>query len=274
MAPNPTPLQDFEYHWKLVKSFYTKTQEKIHIDDTNIPIHLEKMLEILIKEDSEDEEITSSPTSLKPCFEFILVNRPLDLLVDLAAAEQPAIGIRSHVLCWIKRLLTCLKNPQLEHASIFQPIQKVIQLCNGMQASPYDMEEILLLETVSGLIRKDSILINLFIPTHQHSHLMNDKIKRNISVHPPKKNSLFDENSTKLESNIRRVELMTSCNKSEDEKSEELEKVENLQNCDKRIEEVCDCDEGERFTLLDAILSYLESAVSFSQFFNSIIYFF
>ena len=251
MAPNPTLVQDFDYQWKIVKSFYTRTHEKVHIDDTNIPIHLEKMLQILI---IEQEEQKANSTSKTECFDFILVNRPLDLLVEFAANEQP-VGIKSHVLSWMKRFLTCMENPQLEHASIFQPIQRLVQLCNGTQASPYDMEEILLLEAVSGLIRKDSFLINLFIPTHQHK--MNDKIRGVFPTKPPRQNSLFDENSTKLEPNIRRIELLAGA-----PEPEKVVNIENITNCDKVIEDICDCDEEERFTLLDNILSYLESAVS------------
>lgn len=249
MAPNPTLVQDFDYQWKIIKTFYTRSHEKVHIDDTNIPIHLEKMLQILIKE-QEDQKYSNSPTE---CFEFLLVNRPFDLLVEFAANEQP-VGIRSHVLNWMKRFLTCIVNPQLEHASIFQPIQKLVQLCNGTQASPYDMEEILLLEAVSGLIRKDSFLINLFIPTHQHK--ITDKIKGIFPTKPPRQNSLFDESSTKLEPNIRRIELLPGTLEPEN-----IENIENATKCDKVIEDICDCDDEERFTLLDNILSYLESAV-------------
>lgn len=156
LAPPPTILQDFEYHWKHVKNFYATNESmpKVHVNNTNLPGHLEEMLNLLIEEENLRKVTTSIQTtnglvnsttevsevdSAKPpvshsrtianttklsseCFNFILTNRPLDLLTDIYFTDSPP-GSSVCVLNWIRRFLSCLQNPHLDHASIFQPIQ-------------------------------------------------------------------------------------------------------------------------------------------------------
>jgi hypothetical protein len=112
VAPDPTHFQNFEFYWKLIKTFYSKTsQNEKHIDDTNIPYYLEQMLQILIKEQDEVREYylqkMSSPEShmeqkTAECIDFMLENKPLDLLVDLAISEKP-VGCRQWILKWMRR---------------------------------------------------------------------------------------------------------------------------------------------------------------------------
>lgn len=138
LAPPPTPLQNFEYHWKHVKNFYAqhKIMPKVHIDNTNLPIHLEEMLKLLIEEDSHKDEVTN-PENASPsshggfsgkskisgeCFDFVLTNRPFDLLTDICLTDSP-VGASVCVLNWMRRFLTCLQEPRLDHKSILQPTQ-------------------------------------------------------------------------------------------------------------------------------------------------------
>lgn len=113
VAPDPTLIQNFEYFWKQIKLFYTKASDKgTHIDDTNIPYYLEQMLQILIKEQEEVKEFhrrkMQSPELFKDhqktaeCVDFILENKPLEVLVDLAMSEKP-VGCRQWVLKWMRR---------------------------------------------------------------------------------------------------------------------------------------------------------------------------
>lgn len=144
LAPPPTPLQNFEYHWKHVKNFYAqhKIMPKIHIENTNLPVHLEEMLKLLIEEDLQKDEVTNSsknaatPTkpvcsdkikSTRECFDFVLTNRPIDLLTDICLTDSP-VGASVCVLNWMRRFLTCLQDPRLDHKSILQPTQVVSSL--------------------------------------------------------------------------------------------------------------------------------------------------
>ncbi|XP_021704456.1 protein FAM160B1 [Aedes aegypti] len=286
LAPPPTALQDFDYHYKLVKNFYVadKTLPKIHINDTNIPVHLEQMLQILIREEqeitaalrkaeavgpapSESGESSSNGSSseeipVAECMEFVLNNRPLDVLVELAANDTPP-GARLVILNWIRRLLSCMKDPPLGHASLFQPVQKLVELCNGNIASPYEKEEILFLETVAGLVRKEPILANLFLKSHHHSAQMLASWKGLSITKTPVNNPLFQ--SAKIDYDSRRISLV----------KEELHGEENGDNAEASSAVVvpnlneervagakCDCDDEEHFVLFDAIVSYLDSADS------------
>lgn len=262
VAPDPTLFQNFEYYWKLIKTFYAKTsQNEKHIDDTNIPYYLEQMLQILIKEQDEVKEFYRRKLAApelhkeqKPavCMDFILENKPLDLLVDLAISEKP-VGCRQWVLKWVRRYLTCLENPVIAHGSIFKPILKLMTVCNGTMASPYELDEILFLEAVAGLISKTPEFIKLFIPPHQFSDSTTEGI---FNTKPPTHNQLFA--TSKIEPNIRRVSLMVS----DDEEVKEPEPAKVQTPSPRKALKNCNCDEGDRFVLLDAIMSYLESADS------------
>lgn len=180
--------------------------------------------------------------------------------MELAITDTPP-GARICVLNWFRRFLTCLENPPIDHASVFQPIQKLLPLCNGKIASPYETEEILFLSTVAGLVRKEPFFINLFLPLHQHLSQVSSNVKGTRITKIPVKNSLFD--CTKIESNIRRISIV------KDELTEQSGcSSSGTGNTKKTIEEeiddeiCCDCDENESLLLLDAILSYFESADS------------
>lgn len=147
MAPPATALQDLEYHWKQVKCFYAldaSAQPKCHINDTNIPFHLEEMLQIIIREETENDlnlqpasnsgvnnstVLTTNKSAQsrnryigQTCLEFIISNRPLDVLTDIAVTDSPP-GATVCILHWIRRFLSCLRNPQLDRDSVFQPVQ-------------------------------------------------------------------------------------------------------------------------------------------------------
>lgn len=97
---------------------------KVHIENTNVPTHLEEMLKLLIDEDAQNAlEVASVATATtKECFDFVLTNRPFDLLTDICLTDSPP-GASVCILNWMRRFLTCLQQPQLDHKSILQPIQ-------------------------------------------------------------------------------------------------------------------------------------------------------
>lgn len=115
-------------------------------------------------------------------------------------------------------------------------------------------------------MRQNPNLINLFIPAHRCDYLTNAN-RRSHSV--PVKNSLFDY--SKVEANIRRISIVVDNDvDSEGGCSTNAEPIDampecdnkSLENCEESSREICDCDEEDRFQLLDTITMYLESAVS------------
>lgn len=109
---------------------------KVHIENTNLPIHLEGMLKLLIDEDnlyrnelipstvSDNSSQSSAVGPLTECFQFVLMNRPFDLLTDICLTDSPP-GASVCILNWMRRFLTCLVQPRLDHKSILQPIQVI-----------------------------------------------------------------------------------------------------------------------------------------------------
>lgn len=234
---------------------------KIHIDDTKIPFHLEQMLNIIIQEEVNDQMGATATTA--ECMEFVLVSRPLDLLTELAKTDSPP-GATVYILNWVRKFLSCIPNPRFDQDGVFQPIQKLIAICQGQKVSPYETEEIMFLLTVAGLVRREPFLINLFLPSHQHSAYVNSRIQASRLVKlPPTKNTLFD--CSKIESDLRRVSIVQGDVNSGAGTSADIECTALAENEPDAVEVPflnCDCDAEDRLHLLDAILSYFDSPVS------------
>nr|XP_034178916.1 protein FAM160B1-like isoform X1 [Osmia lignaria] len=148
IAPPATPLQDFTYHWKQLMNFYVNhlTNCKVPIQSTGIPRHLERLLEILLEEEKNENEPGS-------CLEYLLQHKLLDLLATLASAETPP-GMRTVCLSFLRKLLGRSKYPLIHHTSIYSPVQRLIALCNGSPPSPMEAEEIQFLLTICFLVCK------------------------------------------------------------------------------------------------------------------------
>lgn len=254
---------------------------KVHIDNTNLPAHLEEMLKLLIAEEREQIDVQDvAPAALAPatrstvkreCFDFVLNNRPFDLLTDICLTDSPP-GASVCILIWMRRFLSCNANPRLDHKSIIQPVQKLITYCSSAAgcASPYEQEEIVYLLTVAGVIRKEPLLLHLFLPAHEHS-LAVTALNPSLGMKTPVKNTLFEH--AKLEASIRRVSLVHDENKDSDidaqtAMSEQTSSVtdavdgcssSSISSCNYSR---CDCQECDSLVLFDTIVRYFESAVS------------
>lgn len=69
----------FEY---LFDEFFYSLDDKAPVTDTNIPSHLEQMLDILVQEENERE---SGETG--PCMEYLLHHKILETLYTLGKAD-------------------------------------------------------------------------------------------------------------------------------------------------------------------------------------------
>lgn len=289
-------LQDFEYHWKHVKNFYAANQTvpRMHINNTNLPLHLEKMLELLISEESqckktsETETVTDAPSAPtlshiklidtdpnNECFQFVVSNRPLDLLADICITDAPP-GTTVCILNWMRRFLSCLQRPHLEHKSVYEPILKLVASLKDTagKASPYELEEIMFLLTVAGVVRKDPILLNLFLPRHLVT--MNHTVI--VATVTPTHNSLFDGVVTKSAPLVELVEAPDNADTSDgmdvvDKALQSLQMCltpgDTVTNIDSEVAAettddrlLCDCRKSDSLALFDTIVHYFDSAVS------------
>lgn len=105
------------------------------------------------------------------------------------------------------------------------------------------------------MIRKDPLLLHLFLPTHEHSWAV-ASLNPSLGMKAPVKNTLFEH--AKLETRVRQVSL-----------SQDTETASNDEETDKYAQVTseyssisCDCTENDSFVLLDTILRYFDSAVS------------
>lgn len=148
----------------------------------------------------------------------------------------------------------------------------MVSICFGGVASPYENEEILYLSTVSGLIRKEPFLINLFLPSHQHSAFVNARLGSDISRLQkfPIDNPLFDD----IDNTMRKISIVPDVSGTPihtEPPETELEMIAGssssilnapAENTPNDVFD-CDCDFMEdRLALLDTILGYFDSPVS------------
>ncbi|XP_074100354.1 FHF complex subunit HOOK interacting protein 2A [Cotesia typhae] len=155
IAPPATPIQDFIYHWKQLMKFYSshKTNCKVSIENTGIPQHLNRLLEILLAEEKESD----NPGL---CLEYLLQHKLLDWLATLASAETPP-GMRLVCLIFFKKFLARTKFPLLHQAAVYGPVMRLIGLCSGSIPSPIEGEEVKFLLTLCFLICRYPHLTNI-----------------------------------------------------------------------------------------------------------------
>uniref|UniRef100_A0A8C2JFM6 Family with sequence similarity 160 member B1 n=1 Tax=Cyprinus carpio TaxID=7962 RepID=A0A8C2JFM6_CYPCA len=158
LAPSLPLQEDFVYHWKAITHYYIETSDdKAPVTDTNIPSHLEQMLDILTQEERERE---SGETG--PCMEYLLHHKILETLYTLGKADCPP-GMKQQVLSFYTKLLGRIRQPLLPHINVHRPVQKLIRLCGEVLAAPTENEEIQFLCTVCAKLKQDPYLVNFFL---------------------------------------------------------------------------------------------------------------
>ncbi|XP_048361574.1 FHF complex subunit HOOK interacting protein 2A [Sphaerodactylus townsendi] len=172
LAPSLPLQEDFVYHWKAITHYYIETSDdKAPVTDTNIPSHLEQMLDILIQEENERE---SGETG--PCMEYLLHHKILETLYTLGKADCPP-GMKQQVLSFYTKLLGRIRQPLLPHINVHRPVQKLIRLCGEVLAAPTENEEIQFLCIVCAKLKQDPYLVNFFLE---------NKLKATVSKSTPK----------------------------------------------------------------------------------------
>ncbi|KAL3050061.1 hypothetical protein OYC64_012167 [Pagothenia borchgrevinki] len=158
LAPSLPLQEDFVYHWKAITHYYIETSDdKAPVTDTNIPSHLEQMLDILTQEERERE---SGETG--PCMEYLLHHKILETLYTLGKADCPP-GMKQQVLTFYTKLLAHIRQPLLPHINVHRPVQKLVRLCGDVLAAPTENEEIQFLCIVCSKLKQDPYLVNFFL---------------------------------------------------------------------------------------------------------------
>ncbi|KAK2824058.1 hypothetical protein Q5P01_021233 [Channa striata] len=175
LAPSLPLQEDFVYHWKAITHYYIETSDdKAPVTDTNIPSHLEQMLDILTQEEGERE---SGETG--PCMEYLLHHKILETLYTLGKADCPP-GMKQQVLGFYTKLLAHIRQPLLPHINVHRPVQKLIRLCGEVLAAPTENEEIQFLCIVCAKLKQDPYLVNFFLENKSKRPERADGVKENV----------------------------------------------------------------------------------------------
>ncbi|XP_049827921.1 FHF complex subunit HOOK interacting protein 2A-like isoform X4 [Schistocerca gregaria] len=152
-----TLLDDFLYHWRMILKFYERRDfHRNAVEITNVPAHLDQLLEILIQEEDAQAVGTTGP-----CLEYFLYHKLLDVLVALATSDSPP-GMRHTVLVFVRRLVVKIRQPILSNAAIFPSVMQLIMTCNGKNGSPNESDEIAFLCMLCAVISEHPDLIHMF----------------------------------------------------------------------------------------------------------------
>uniref|UniRef100_A0A8C5K5W1 FHF complex subunit HOOK-interacting protein C-terminal domain-containing protein n=1 Tax=Jaculus jaculus TaxID=51337 RepID=A0A8C5K5W1_JACJA len=158
LTPSLALREDFVYHWKAITQYYIETSDaKAPVTNTNIPSHLEQMMDILVQ---EENELESGETG--PCMEYLLHHKILEMLYTLGKDDCPP-GMKQQVLVFYTKLLGRIQQPLLPHTNVHKPVQKLIGLCGEVLATPTENEEVQFLCIVCAKLKEDPYLINFFL---------------------------------------------------------------------------------------------------------------
>lgn len=158
IAPNLSLQEEFVHHWKAITNYFIDNkEEKLPVDQTNLPAHLEQMLAIL-----QQEEISCESGSTGPCMEYMLHHKLLETLYTLGKNDSPP-GMKQVVLCFFTRLLTRIKQPLLPHINVHRAVQRLVRICGEVKSGPCENEEIQFLCTLCAKIKSDPYLVNFFL---------------------------------------------------------------------------------------------------------------
>ncbi|KAK3593058.1 hypothetical protein CHS0354_007847 [Potamilus streckersoni] len=159
LTPPLSLQEEFVFHWKAVTSyFFDNKGEKVPVEQTNIPAHLEQML-ILLQEE-EDSQIEKGMYG--PCLEYLLQHKLLETLYSLARTDYPP-GMKHIVLAFFTRLLSRIKQPLLPHISVHRAAHRLVKVCGEVKAAPTEVQEIQYLCTICAKIKMDPYLVNFFL---------------------------------------------------------------------------------------------------------------
>ncbi|XP_061171517.1 FHF complex subunit HOOK interacting protein 2A-like isoform X2 [Saccostrea echinata] len=158
LAPQLSLKEEFVYHWKAVTTFFMDNKgEKMPIDQTQIPEHLDQMV-VLLTEEEKIEQLDSTG----PCMEYLLQHKLLETLYSLGRTDHPP-GMKQIVLQFFTKLLSRLKQPILAHVSVHRAVHRLVKACGEVQAAPTESEEIQFLCTVCSVVKSTPYLVNFFI---------------------------------------------------------------------------------------------------------------
>ncbi|CDO68335.1 hypothetical protein BN946_scf184799.g62 [Trametes cinnabarina] len=120
--------QEFHKSWVLIKNTLLHPDERQltrGIKSTDVPLHLQSMVDALVWESTRTEEGTTGA-----CLEYLLKNDVLGTLVKLSEADRP-FGIQAEVLRAVQNMVVLLDEQFLVHSAVHKAVLRLLRNCVG-----------------------------------------------------------------------------------------------------------------------------------------------
>ncbi|KAJ7343498.1 Retinoic acid induced 16-like protein-domain-containing protein [Mycena albidolilacea] len=129
-APKPPAdhAQEFNKSWNRVKSTLLHPDERQltrGIKSTDVPAHLQSMVDSLVLESTRTEEGGTGA-----CLEYLLKNDVLGTLVRLSETDRPS-GIQAEVLRAVQNMVVLLDEQFLVHSAVHRAVLRLLRNCAG-----------------------------------------------------------------------------------------------------------------------------------------------
>ncbi|KAJ7632604.1 Retinoic acid induced 16-like protein-domain-containing protein [Roridomyces roridus] len=132
IQPAPKPpvdhAQEFHRSWNRVKNTLLHPDERQltrGIKSTDVPVHLQSMVDSLVLETTRTEEGGTGA-----CLEYLLKNDVLGTLVRLSETDRPA-GIQAEVLRAVQNMVVLLDEQFLVHSAVHRAVLRLLRNCAG-----------------------------------------------------------------------------------------------------------------------------------------------
>ncbi|KAF7322964.1 hypothetical protein HMN09_00076000 [Mycena chlorophos] len=126
--PPPDHAHEFHKSWQLVKTTLMHPDERQltrGIKSTDVPLHLQAMVDALVSESTRTEEGGTGA-----CLEYLLKNDVLGTLVRLSETDRP-FGIQAEVLRAVQNMVILLDEQFLVHSAVHRAVLRLLRNCAG-----------------------------------------------------------------------------------------------------------------------------------------------
>ncbi|KAI1315655.1 hypothetical protein EDD11_000548 [Mortierella claussenii] len=170
-APKAQPssaAQQTRFHncWLTVqKGFSTPEKRSLHVQQTEIPMRLKNMIDLLVDEESRLDEAGATGV----CMEYLLKHNVLSKLVNNAEGDEPK-GIMGEAIRTIAGMINLLDDRFLVHNAVHKPTVKLLRTCaSGMepQGESYHEDLVDLMYIICSKIHGYPELLNIFFHDKQ-----------------------------------------------------------------------------------------------------------
>eukprot|EP00002_Diphylleia_rotans_P030414 TRINITY_DN6248_c0_g2_i1.p1 TRINITY_DN6248_c0_g2~~TRINITY_DN6248_c0_g2_i1.p1 ORF type:complete len:646 (-),score=135.16 TRINITY_DN6248_c0_g2_i1:293-2230(-) len=118
-----------EDYWNMIQNIYQQQGDYSNVKDTNIPIYLDNIVNLLVEEDGENPD--------GECLEYVLEHKVFEVLVTLGKGDNPK-GMRALVFRILDDVLTRIKQPLIPHISIHRSISELLRVCIQVEGKDVD----------------------------------------------------------------------------------------------------------------------------------------